>query len=96
MIPVAISAIAMSFRTVEEGATLKLNRVRSTAYETMKSMQAITLAAFTIAGVIQYGKNLLGIVLASAETIRGWCALDSTPAAQAFWTRRIVAPTEAG
>jgi hypothetical protein len=62
----------------------------------MKSMQAITLAAFTIAGVIQYGKNLLGIVLASAETNRGWCALDSTPAAQAFWTRSIVAPTEAG
>jgi len=70
--------------------------VRSTAYETMKSMHAITLAAFTIAGVIQYGKNLLGIVLASAEAIRGWRFLDSTPAAQALSRRSIVAPTEAG
>src|SRR4029077_18342496 len=73
MTPVAISAIAMSFRTVEEGATSKLNSVRSTAYETMKSMHAITVAAFMIAGVIQYGKDLVGIVRASARAIRvGW------------------------
>jgi len=58
-------------------------------------MHAITLAAFTIAGVIQYGTNLLGIVLASARAIRvGWRFLDSTPAAQGLSS--IVAPTEAG
>jgi len=59
-------------------------------------MHAITLAAFTIAGVIQYGKNFQGIVLASAEAIRGWQFLDSTTAAQALSWRSIVAPTEAG
>jgi hypothetical protein len=63
----------------------------------MKSMHAITPAAFTIAGVIQYGNNLLGIVLASARAIRlGWRFIDSTPAAQALSHTEHSAAEQAG
>jgi hypothetical protein len=59
-------------------------------------MHAITLAAFTIAGVIQYGKNLLGIVLASARAIRvGWVFLILLQRRKPSG-RGAMAPTEAG